>query len=106
MHRRLVCGACALLLALGGAGAWAAPKRKAAPSRTPTPTNVNTANVLELTHLPGIGVRRAQAIVNYREEHGSFRTKSGLLDIPGIGKKTFEKLEPLISVRDRKAAPF
>jgi competence ComEA-like helix-hairpin-helix protein len=78
-----------------------AKSKKAKPERTPTPTNINTANVLELTQLPGIGVKRAQAIVDYREEHGPFKTKQGIMDIPGIGKKIFADLEPLISVRDQ-----
>ena len=91
---------------LWGAPGLCAQKKKAPGARTPTPTNINTASVLELTYLPGIGVKRAQAIVDHREEIGPFKTKQGVMDIPGIGKKTFDKLEPLISVRDRGRQPF
>jgi competence ComEA-like helix-hairpin-helix protein len=106
MNRWLGCSMLVLALVMVGTPALCGSKKKINPQRSPTPTNINTANVLELTQLPGIGVKRAQAISDWRDEHGPFKTKQGLMDIPGFGKKTFENLEPLISVRDRKASPF
>lgn len=102
MNRRLGCA----VLALGGSHAWAMPEKRAGPTDAPTPTNINTAHALELTLRPGVDFTRAQAIANSRDEHGPFKTKSGLMESPGIGRKPFEKLESLISVRDRKAAFF
>ena len=58
-----------------------------------TPLNLNTATWEELDGLPGIGPKRAQAIVAYREEHGSFSSVEELLQVPGIGEKVLEGIE-------------
>lgn len=58
--------------------------------------NVNTASVLELTLLPGIGESRAKDIVAYRNEYGSFTQPEDLLKIKGIGEATLEKLRPYL----------
>jgi len=61
--------------------------------------NINKADSIELTSLPGIGPSKAQAIIQYREENGPFKEAKGLMDVPGIGTKTFEQLEELITVK-------
>lgn len=53
---------------------------------------VNYATEAELTTLPGIGPSKAQAIINYRDEHGFFSQNEDLLNISGIGEKTLENL--------------
>lgn len=93
------------MLARGDSHAWAMPEKRAGPTGAPTPGNINAANLLELTLLLGIDCTRAEAIANSLDEHGPFKTRSCPMESPGIVRKTFEKLEPLISVRDRKA-PF
>lgn len=60
--------------------------------------NINTATQVELESLPGIGPVRAQAILQYRQEHGPFHDISDLQDISGIGPATFEQLKGLITV--------
>ena len=60
--------------------------------------NINTASAAELESLPGIGPVLAQRIVDYREQHGPFRTLSDLQKVSGIGPKTFESIEPHITV--------
>lgn len=62
--------------------------------------NVNTAGISELTTLNGIGEKKAQAILDYREENGLFMKVEDLLNIPGIGEKTLENLKPYISIGD------
>ena len=52
--------------------------------------NINNASVKELTKLKGIGLKKAEAIVNYRKKH-CFKSVDELLKIQGIGKKTLEK---------------
>lgn len=47
--------------------------------------NLNTADVYDLQRLPGIGEKRAQAIVQYREEHGPFQSVEDLTQVSGIG---------------------
>jgi competence protein ComEA len=58
--------------------------------------NVNTAPLLELERLPGVGETRARAIVDWRGEHGPFRTAEDLLAVDGIGEGTLEKMRPYI----------
>ena len=60
----------------------------------PTRLNVNTAAGYELEMLPGIGPKTAEAIVQYREEHGPFASLGALAEVPGIGEKTIQKIRP------------
>lgn len=59
---------------------------------------INQATKEEIETLPGIGAVKAEAIVQYREEHGFFQSVSDLQSISGIGQKTVEKLEPYIQI--------
>ncbi|MCA1025410.1 helix-hairpin-helix domain-containing protein [Cytobacillus kochii] len=60
--------------------------------------NLNQATVEQLETLPGIGPSKAEDILSYREEVGSFKAIEDLKEVSGIGEKTFEKLKDLISV--------
>jgi competence protein ComEA len=60
--------------------------------------NINTATAEELTALPGIGPAIAGRIVLYREENGSFSLTEDLMNVSGIGAKTFAKLEAQVTV--------
>ena len=62
--------------------------------------NINTASEEELQKLPGIGEKLAAVIVEYRRKNGPFPETRDLLNIPGIGMKTFEKIKAQIVVRD------
>ena len=54
--------------------------------------NINTASVSDIQKaLIGIGAKKAEAIVQYREKHGSFTAAEQLLEVQGIGKATLEK---------------
>lgn len=61
--------------------------------------NINTADVETLTFLIGIGEKKAQAIVDYRNEHGPFRTIKQLEEVKGIGPATLEKNKGLIVLK-------
>ncbi len=52
--------------------------------------NINTATAQQLTELQGVGARRAEAIVQYREEHGPFGDIEQLQEVPGIGPMLIE----------------
>ena len=54
--------------------------------------NINTASASEIQKaLIGIGAKKAEAIVQYREKHGNFTVAEQLLEVQGIGKATLEK---------------
>ena len=61
--------------------------------------DINRASASELDALPGIGAKKAEAIVKYRSVHGAFEDVEGLLRVPGIGKKTLQKLRHRVLVR-------
>jgi competence protein ComEA len=68
-----------------------------------SPVNLNSASVAQLQSLPGIGASAAQRIVDYRQKNGSFKKIEELMNVKGIGEKSFLKLKPLITIGADKA---
>ncbi len=66
----------------------------------PQKIDLNRADPWLLEALPGIGETRAQAIVDYRNENGSFKRIEDLLQVKGIGQGTLEKIKDYITVSD------
>ncbi len=60
--------------------------------------DLNTATKDDLVALSGIGPAKAQAILDYRSQHGGFKSVDELKSVKGIGAKQFEKLKPELSV--------
>lgn len=60
--------------------------------------NINRATTMQLEALPGIGAKRAQAIIDYRTQHGNFQTIDSLNDVKGIGDAVFQQLRDHIVV--------
>ena len=60
--------------------------------------NINTATVEELMSLKGIGEKKAESIVEYREEIGSFVSIDELKGVKGIGDKIFSKIKDHIVI--------
>lgn len=58
--------------------------------------NLNTADTAQLQSLNGIGEKKAAAIIQYREENGSFQSIEDLKEVSGIGDKTFDALKDFI----------
>lgn len=53
------------------------------------PVDINTADAVTISKaLKGIGIKKAQAIVAYRDKHGKFKSADDLAKVKGIGKKT------------------
>jgi competence protein ComEA len=73
-----------------------APVAAAAPSKPVI--NLNTATLEQLETLPGIGRKTAERILEYRTKSGSFKRIEDLMNVKGIGEKSFLKLKPLVAV--------
>jgi competence protein ComEA len=72
---------------------------------TAGPVNINTADASTLAReLKGIGLKRAQAIVDYRSKHGPFRSADELALVKGIGPKAIANNRADIRVDARPAA--
>lgn len=59
---------------------------------------INTAAKEQLEKITGIGSRKAESILKYREEHGPFQKIEDLLEIDGIGAKSLEKIKDQIII--------
>jgi competence protein ComEA len=91
VSRRLVQ---ALIVSLMPAVAWAGP------------VNVNTADAATLAkELDGVGPSKAQAIVDYRQKNGPFRTAEDLLKVQGIGPRVLEQNRTNIRLDKSGQAP-
>jgi competence protein ComEA len=75
------------------------PETMADKAGTAALVNINTAEQGELASLPGIGTSKADAIVAYRSEHGSFQTIDELTNVRGIGTNVLKKIRDLIKVQ-------
>ena len=100
MHRSVAIGI-VLATLIGGAVA-AAPaeqRRQEAPAAAEaSKVDLNRANSQQLQELPGIGTRTAELIIAYREEHGRFEKVEDLMNVRGIGERTFLRLRELVEV--------
>jgi competence protein ComEA len=86
--------------------------RKAGPQAAPAPSggtavpgsppsaqlDLNTATVEQFDGLPGVGPVLARRIVDYRTQHGGFRTVEELQEVTGIGARKYEDIKALVRV--------
>ena len=74
-----------------------APSPKATATAT-TPVNLNTATPEQLATIPGVGPKMAERIVDYRQKNGGFKKLEDLMNVSGVGEKSFLKMKPLITL--------
>ena len=74
-----------------------AQQEQAAAAAPKTTVNLNTATIEQLAALPGIGQKTAERILEYRTKNGGFKKIEELMNVKGIGEKSFLKLKPLVS---------
>ena len=66
-----------------------------------TPLDINTATATELSAImSGIGIKKAEAIIAYRDANGHFESISQLARVKGIGPKTIDRNHTVIQVLD------
>ena len=81
-----------------------APKAAATLTATATaPVNLNTATVEQLATIPGVGPKMAERIIDYRQKNGGFKKVEDLMNVSGVGEKSFLKMKPLITVTAPKS---
>jgi competence protein ComEA len=108
--RQLMTRILMVVLLILGAGIAAQADQRGSERTTPAakasssgPLNLNTATVAQLEALPGIGKSVAERILQYREKSGGFKKVEDLMNVRGIGEKSFLKLKPLITVTSGKS---
>jgi competence protein ComEA len=87
---------CALLIV--GPPVHTAPLQAQAPVAEKATVNLNSATLDQLATLPGIGPKVAERILEYRTKNGGFKKIEELMNVKGIGEKSFLKIKPLVSV--------
>ena len=63
--------------------------------------NLNTATLDQLETLPGIGRRTAERIIEHRQKSGGFKKIEELMNVKGIGEKSFLKIKPMVFVAQK-----
>jgi competence protein ComEA len=64
--------------------------------------NINTADKAALMTVKGVGERRAEAIIEYREKHGPFKSVEQLLEVQGVGESILQSNRDRLTVQDVK----
>ena len=62
--------------------------------------NINTANKETLQTIKGVGEKRAETIIKYREEHGPFKSVQELAEVPGVGSSTIDSNKDILTVEN------
>jgi competence protein ComEA len=74
----------------------------ARPAASAPAVNLNTATVEQLEALPVIGRKTAELILQYRQKNGPFKKVEELMNVKGIGEKSFLRIKPLLVVTPPK----
>ena len=104
MRRIIWCVTVALAVCAGSA--W--PEAAQAPATSVVQTapaeliDLNEATAVQLETLPGVGERIAERIIEYRQQNGGFKKIEELMNVRGIGERSFLRLRPLVTLGTAK----
>jgi competence protein ComEA len=104
MYRALFASLVVCLLLAAPAASAAQGKAAPAVKAAPSVVNLNTASSAQIEALPGVGASTAKRIIEYREKNGGFKKIEELMNVKGIGEKSFLKLKPLVTVGETKSS--
>jgi competence protein ComEA len=65
--------------------------------------NLNSATAAQIASLPGIGPKTADLVVQYRQKNGPFKKIEEIMNVRGVGEKSFLKIKDRLSVATAKA---
>jgi competence protein ComEA len=107
MNRFALALVVALVFAFVGsapANAQRTTKPPAAGSAVPaTLVNLNSATATQIATLPGIGQKTAELVVQYRQKNGPFKKIEEIMNVKGIGEKSFLRIKDRLTVAADKA---
>ena len=104
MHRSALVLVAALVCIASPLEAQRAAKPPVAATTVSTgPVNLNSASAAEIASLPGIGQKTADLVVQYRQKNGPFKKIEEIMNVRGIGEKSFLKIKDRLTVADAKS---
>ena len=105
MHRSVLAIA-ALFVCVMSAAAAQQPSRGAKPvaaAASNEVVNLNSSTPAQIAALPGIGLKTAELIVQYREKNGPFKKIEEVMNVKGVGEKSFLRIKDRLTVTALKA---
>ena len=102
MNRSALALVAALLVVSGPLFAQRATKPPAAAAASTEVVNLNSATAAQIAALPGIGPKTADLVVQYRTKNGPFKKIEEIMNVRGVGEKSFLKIKDRLSVAASK----
>jgi competence protein ComEA len=102
MNRSALALVTALVVISGPLFAQRAAKPPAAAAASTEVVNLNSATAAQIAALPGIGPKTADLIVQYRTKNGPFKKIEEIMNVRGVGEKSFLKIKDRLSVAAQK----
>ena len=103
MTRIMIAAIAAIALSATAVGAQGRATATKTVATAAAPVNLNTATAEQLATIPGVGAKTAERIIAYRQKNGGFKKVEDLMNVSGVGEKSFLKMKPLITVAAGKA---
>ncbi|RPI51800.1 MAG: helix-hairpin-helix domain-containing protein [Acidobacteria bacterium] len=95
-----------LVAALVFLGPWPVDAQRAAKppvaASTAETINLNSATAAQIASLPGIGLKTAELVVQYRQKNGPFKKIEEIMNVRGIGEKSFLRIKDRLTVAAAK----